>query len=125
MKGSDRLAWLYLLNATLLICHEIDSAFWHEWRLFHLPGGIQLFVLLHLLLLPLVLYGYREVCRQGAKARLASAALACTGIFAALIHGAFIAMGDQAFTLPLSLGLLMATLFVSLLQLYTVYQQGI
>ena len=37
---------VYLINATLLICHEIDSAYWREWELFHIPGGSIVFVML-------------------------------------------------------------------------------
>jgi hypothetical protein len=114
VDNSARLELLYLANATALICHEIDSAFWHEWQLFHLPGGIQLFLLLHLLLLPVVLYGYREVCARGPRARMASMILASVGIFAALLHGAFIAAGDAGFSLPLSQALLVMTLLLSI-----------
>jgi hypothetical protein len=35
-----------LLNLALLITHEIDSAFWKEWNLFGLPGGVQEFLAL-------------------------------------------------------------------------------
>jgi len=41
------LFWLYLINAILLINHEIDSAFWKEWELFKLLGGIGGFLILH------------------------------------------------------------------------------
>lgn len=27
------LSWLYMTNATLLAIHEIDSAFWREWKM--------------------------------------------------------------------------------------------
>ena len=27
--------WLYIATATLLVVHEIDSAFWKEWDLLH------------------------------------------------------------------------------------------
>ncbi len=30
---------LYVLNATLLLVHELDSAFWREWDVLGLPGG--------------------------------------------------------------------------------------
>lgn len=43
----DILLWLYLANAILLICHEMDSAYWKEWELFRLPGGITLFLIIH------------------------------------------------------------------------------
>ncbi len=32
---------LYLLNFALLFTHKIDSAFWKEWELFGIPGGIR------------------------------------------------------------------------------------
>ena len=117
MDTATRLERMYLFNVTVLIAHEIDSAYWHEWQLFHLPGGIQLFLFLHLLLLSLVLYGYREVCRRGRRAKLASLGLAGVGIFAALLHGAFMLAGDTAFALPMSQFLLLATFVVSLYQL--------
>lgn len=117
MDTITRVERLYLFNATLLISHEIDAAYWHEWQLFHLPGGIQLFVLLHLLLLPLVLAGYREIIRRGRYAKQASLGLAAVGIFAALLHGTLILAGDRSFSLPVSQLLLVATFAVSLYQL--------
>ena len=53
----DFLFWIYLINAIFLINHEIDSAFWREWELFRLPGGVTGFLLLHFPLLWFVLYG--------------------------------------------------------------------
>jgi len=44
---------VYLANTTLLICHEIDFAYWREWELFHIPGGPIVFVTLHLPLVAL------------------------------------------------------------------------
>lgn len=118
MSSSGRkLEILYLLNSTVLITHEIDSAYWHEWTLLYLPGGIQFFLILHLPLIMIVLYGYREVSHRGRYSRHASLILACVGLFAVLLHGIFIAMGDLAFTLPVSLMLLGAALLLSLGQL--------
>ena len=54
---------LYLLNSALLYSHEIDSAFWKEWDLFGIPGGIQVFVVLNFLLLLVALFGFRQVLR--------------------------------------------------------------
>jgi hypothetical protein len=53
----DIVFWVYLTNAVLLILHEIDSAYWKEWELFRLPGGITAFLLVHIPILLLVLYG--------------------------------------------------------------------
>ena len=54
---NDLLLWLYLVNAVLLINHEIDSAYWKEWQLFKLPGDITGFLLIHFPLLILILDG--------------------------------------------------------------------
>ncbi len=119
MGVTQRLELLYLLNATVLISHEIDSAYWQEWQLLHLPGGIQLFLVFHLLLIPAVLWGYREICRRGSRIKAVSLGLAAVGFFAALLHGAFIFSGDSAFTLPMSTALLLATFVISSFQFYT------
>jgi hypothetical protein len=55
------LSWLYAVNAVLLIVHEIDSAYWKEWELFHLPGGISGFLALHIPLILVVFYGFSRV----------------------------------------------------------------
>jgi hypothetical protein len=108
--------WLYLVNATLLATHEIDSAFWHEWELFRLPGGIQLFLVLNLLLLLVVFFGFRRVVLWQRGAKAFSFLLAGAGLFAFSIHMIFIAGGDPAFRLPLSVALLFGTLIVSIAQ---------
>ena len=61
---ADFLFWLYLTNSVLLINHEIDSAYWKEWELFRLPGGIAGFLLIHFPLLFLILYGLILVPRH-------------------------------------------------------------
>ena len=61
---TDLLFWVYLINAVLLINHEIDSAYWKEWDLFKLPGGITGFLILHFPILFLILYGLILVFKQ-------------------------------------------------------------
>jgi hypothetical protein len=39
---AEALFWICLVDAILLINHEIDSAFWQEWKLFELPRRIQI-----------------------------------------------------------------------------------
>ena len=53
----DAVLWIYLINATLLITHEIDSAYWREWEMFRLPGGVNAFLVIHLPLVLIVLLG--------------------------------------------------------------------
>jgi hypothetical protein len=110
------LYWIYLINSVLLINHEIDSAYWKEWRLFKLPGGITGFLLIHFPLLFLVLYGLILVYNQSYTGLIFSLALSFVGIFAFSIHMLFILKGKDEFKVPMSLFILAATLVVSLIQ---------
>lgn len=115
----DKRAWninLYGLNLALLFTHEIDSAFWKEWELFGIPGGIQVFLVLNLLLLLVALIGFRQVILGERYGALFSLLLAASGVIAFFIHSYFILVGHTEFTLPASLVLLAAILFVSVVQ---------
>ena len=111
------LFWIYLANAVTLIIHEIDSAFWQEWELFHLPGGETGFLLLHLPLLLPVLYGLVLVERGAFSDLILSLLLCGGGLFAFSIHTFFIRRGRSEFKTPGSLGILWAILLLSLAQL--------
>jgi hypothetical protein len=116
------LFWLYLLNAILLINHEIDSAYWKEWELFRLPGGISGFLALHFPLLFIILYGLVLVGRHSPWGLVFSLLLCAGGLFAFSIHTYFMRRGRDEFKTPTSLFLLAATLVVSLFQgVVTVY----
>ena len=110
------LFWLYLINAVLLINHEIESAYWREWELFRLPGGISGFLIIHFPLLFVILYGIALVYQQSRAGLIISALLSAGGIFAFCIHSYFIRKGGREFTLPISRLILLATLVVSLVQ---------
>jgi hypothetical protein len=107
---------LYFSNAILLINHEIDSAYWKEWELFKLPGGITLFLIIHFPLLFIVLYGLLLVYNQYFSGLIFSLILSLGGIFAFSIHTYFIKKGRKEFKAPISLFILLSTLFVSLCQ---------
>jgi hypothetical protein len=108
--------WLYLLNATLLIDHEIDSAYWKEWKLFHLPGGEPGFLLLHIPLLIPVIYGLVLIERGVLAGLILSIVVSLCGLFAFSIHAFFLRRGHPEFKTPVSLGILWMILLVSLAQ---------
>ena len=110
------LFWVYLVNSVLLINHEIDSAYWKEWDLFRLPCGVTGFLLLHLPLLFLILYGLVLVFQQSLAGLMFSLILSAGGVFAFTIHTIFIKKGRHEFKTLVSLSLLGATLVVSLVQ---------
>jgi hypothetical protein len=114
---TEALFWLYLINAVLLINHEIDSAYWKEWDLFKLPGGIAGFLLLHFPLLFVILYGLAAVAWQRPSALWFSLLLSAGGLFAFGIHTYFLKQGREEFDHPVSKFILGATLIVSLCQL--------
>lgn len=113
--------WLYIINATLLTCHEIDSAYWREWELFHLPGGADLFVALHLPLVGLILWGLVLIAREQLAGRWFALGLGVAGLAGGLLHGWFLLHGDSRFRSPVSIALIVAFLFVSALQIAHVF----
>ena len=110
------LLWIYLVNATLLIVHEIDSAYWKEWELFKLPGGIQFFNVIHIPLVFLILYGAVEVYTMSLIGLILSLVLSFGGVFAFTIHQYFMWKGNPQFDTPISKLILYATLVFSLVQ---------
>ncbi len=118
----EALFWVYLVNSILLINHEIDSAYWQEWKLFKLPGGISFFLLLHFIIIFIILFGLVQVYQESLAGLSLSLVLALGGIFAIVIHMYFIKKGRDEFRLPISIFILMALLPLSLTQLgITVY----
>ncbi len=108
---------LYLVNAALLTVHEIDSAYWREWELFHLPGGSSAFLALHVPVVVLVLWGYGQLLSGSQAGLWMSVALACAGVLALLIHGSFLLLGRPEFRTAASLAALAAAGLVSFVQL--------
>ncbi len=113
----DTLFWIYLINSVLLINHEIDSAYWKEWDLFKLPGGINGFLILHFPLIIFILYGLILVFQHTFTGLIFSLILSFAGMFAFTIHMFFIKKGRNEFKTPISLFILIATLLVSITQL--------
>ncbi len=109
-------AELYLLNTAVLLTHEVDSAFWKEWEMFGLPGGLRLFLVLNLGLALAALYGFRELLRGARSGPWFAFALAAAGLFAVAIHSWFLATGHPQFRDSVSIGILAATLLLSVPQ---------
>ena len=112
---------LYLINLSLLITHEIDSAFWKEWEMFYLPGGIQFFNVINFLLIIILIYGYGMVILRKRNGYTFSIIVSATGLAAFIIHGSFLLYGFEQFMLPVSLLILISCFAISIWQLiYTV-----
>ncbi len=120
MPDRDLLARLYVVNSALLFTHEIDSAFWREWELFRLPGGIAAFLAANFVLIVAVQLGFRSVVLYRPARRLWAILLAAAGMIAAVLHGAFLASGSEQFKTVASIALLAVWLASSIVQLIVV-----
>lgn len=116
MRPTPLLHWLYLLNAAVLITHEIDSAYWHERALFGIPGGIQAFLGINLFLVIIILYGHQALASGRFPGIVLSWTLVASNLVAVVIHTYFLLQGSDAFQLPASLALFVAALVLSLAQ---------
>ncbi len=113
MKTGRLREWLYLANATVLLAHQIEAAYWHEWELFGMPGGVQLNVLLNMPIVLLILWGARTLALGQRLGIVIAWLLLAAGFFAVGIHSYFLLRGDESFTLPVSSALLIATFILS------------
>jgi hypothetical protein len=108
--------WLYLANLALLILHEMDSAYWKEWELFRLPGGPGGFLLIHLPLWVLALWGVPQVRDLTLAGLVLSLVVGAAGLAAFGIHTYFLRKGRPEFDTPVSKGILWTLLVLSLVQ---------
>jgi hypothetical protein len=113
MDSHDWSVILYAVNFALLMTHQIDSAYWKEWELFRIPGGIQLNLLMNLALLLAGLAGFALMVDDRAAGYVFALVLAGTGVFAFGIHAFFLLRGDERFRLPASVGILATALLIS------------
>jgi len=111
------LFWLYLVNAIFLINHEIDSAYWKEWELFRIKGGLTGFLIIHFFLLFVILYGLVEVFKESLLGIILSLILCLGGLFAFSIHMFFIKKGKEEFRKIISLFILIGIFIVSIIQI--------
>ena len=51
----------YAVTMLLLVVHQIDAAYWQEWAMFGVPGGVQGFLVFNALAVGVLILGYREV----------------------------------------------------------------
>jgi hypothetical protein len=97
---------LYLINLGLPLTHKIASAYWEVCKLFDIPGGISVFLMIHFIPLLAALSGLVLLLRGEHSRNYFALVLEGTGLFAFCIHLVFILKGYPEFTLPVSIILL-------------------
>lgn len=77
---------LYIANATLLLLHELESAYEKEWEILKLPGKITGFLLLHIPIIVLLFYGLIEIEQESAAGLIFGIITGIGGIIPFLVH---------------------------------------
>ncbi|MFM8464108.1 MAG: DUF6713 family protein [Burkholderiaceae bacterium] len=117
MSVHARLRWLFLANATVLLTHQIDAAYWHEWELFYIPGGNQVNLIANIPIIALVLYAHSRVIEDIETGLGFYKLLAMLGFLTVGIHSFFFLLGSESFVQPMSIALFIATFVLSSWQL--------
>jgi hypothetical protein len=92
---------LYIVNATLLLLHEIESAFEKEWEILKLPGKLTGFLLLHIPIIILLFYGLIEIEKSSTIGLIFGIILGIGGVIPSIVHKIFFKTPEQ-FNLPIS-----------------------
>lgn len=77
---------IYILNATLLLLHEIESAYEKEWEILKLPGGISGFLLMHIPIIMVLFYGMAELEKLSRPGLIISMIAGACGILPLIVH---------------------------------------
>lgn len=111
------------LNLAIIITHQIDAAYWHEWDMFMMPGGVQLFNVLNLLIFLVLLPCYAAAMARRKAGFAGSLIIAGGSSLIFLFHSGFALAGFTQFHLPVSVMLIGASILVSLVQVVLTLRQ--
>jgi len=76
----------YIVNATLIILHEIESAYEKEWELLKLPGKITGFLLFHIPIIIFMFYGLIAINNITTVGLIFGIILGIGGVIPAIVH---------------------------------------
>lgn len=92
---------VYAVNATLLLLHEIESAYEKEWEILKLPGKITGFLLLHIPIIMILFYGVIAIEKSSTIGFILGIILGIGGVVPAIVHKILFS-DPRHFNLPLS-----------------------
>lgn len=122
VPGAQMLNNVIVVNIALLITHQIDAAYWHEWDMFRLPGGIQLFNVLNVLIFMFILGCFVTVIQRTRSGFRCALAIAATSALVLPIHTGFALAGHTEFHLPVSVAIIVGSFVVSVVQMFLVFR---
>lgn len=112
---------LLVLNLALITAHQLDAVWWREWNMFGLPGGIEVYLLLNLLLYLPLLGALGPIFRREPKGYRYSLLIAALCASVLPIHAGFALAGVSGFESAFSISLILLCFVVAgLLALMTV-----
>ncbi len=121
-KQKSILNFTAVLNLAFLAGHQIDAAYWHEWEMFRLPGGIQFYNIFNIIFF-IILIGCLVPTIESRKiGRYCSLAIALSSGLVLPIHSGFAIAGFTQFNLPVSIFLIVATFVISLFQIVLTFK---
>lgn len=92
---------LYVVNATLLLLHELESAYEKEWKILKLPGQISGFLIFHIPIIIFLFYGVIEIEKSSTIGFISGIIFGISGTIPFMVHKLFIKTPNQ-FNLPIS-----------------------
>jgi len=95
------LVFLYILNAMLLLLHEIESAYEKEWEILKLPGKIDGFLLLHVPILFIFFYGLYCIITYPQAQTVLSIIMGIAGCIPFFVHKVMVNR-KESFNRPIS-----------------------
>jgi hypothetical protein len=95
METMNSIAIFYVLNATLLLLHEIESAYEKEWEILKLPGKITGFLLMHIPIILLLFYGLLAIERHMQVGMILGLVCGIGGVIPLLVHKLFARRSDR------------------------------
>lgn len=106
-----------ILNLTLLITHQVDAAYWHEWEMFSIPGGIQFFDIFNFVIFLGLLGCFSAIVQRKPSGFASSIVIATVSGIVLPIHAAFALAGFSEFNLPVSIAAIVGTFAASVWQI--------
>ena len=80
------ISFIFIINASLILLHEIESAYVREWEILKIPGKITVFLLLHIPILLFLFWGLVEIEKLTAISQIIALIAGTGGILPFILH---------------------------------------
>ena len=94
MNIQSGLIIFYILNATLLLLHEIESAYEKEWEILKLPVKITGFLLMHIPIILFLFWGLIEIYKHTTTGMIIGIITGLGGLIPFVVHKLLVRRDD-------------------------------